>query len=208
MIQNTFLDKSIIESYSGTEPVTLAEAKTQCRVDFIDDDSLISDLITAARQTIEEYCHISLVAKVVTLTIKAEEQLKSNYAQPFQVREVFNEFELPYGPVSTVDLITSMASDGTIITLNPNADYYLSGAAFQTIRISNNYTNNILVYTVGPNADWLIPRALIRAILNEIAYRYAQRGEPTNIRVSAFTDEGVCQAARILAKPYIRLNWI
>lgn len=208
MIQNTFLDKSIVESYSGSEPVTLAEAKTQCRVDFTDDDTLISDLITAARQSIEEYCHISLVPKVVTLTVNMTEQLKSNYAQPFQVREAFGVFELPYGPASDGVVASATNSDNTITGLVANTDYFLTGAAFQTIRISNNWENVTLVYSAGPSEVWTIPRALVRAILNEIAYRYSQRGEPTNIRATAFTDEGVCQAARVLAKPYIRLNWI
>ena len=39
------------------EPVTLAQAKQQCRVDFTDDDALFAVYITAARQYCERYTH-------------------------------------------------------------------------------------------------------------------------------------------------------
>jgi uncharacterized phiE125 gp8 family phage protein len=206
MIQNTFVDVDKQESYTGQEPVTLAEAKKHCRVDFTDDDDILTDLLTECRQVIEDFCHISLVPKTITLTIKAQEQLRSIYAQPFQVREQFNEFELPYGPTPAVLSVTSLDSDGlTITTLIPNADYWIAGSAYKTIKISNNFDNNILVYSAGYTT---IPGPLKRAILNEIAYRYEMRGEPSNVRATAFTEEGVCQAARILAFPYKRLTSI
>lgn len=44
-----------------TEPVTLAEAKAQCRVEFDDDDELISSYITAARQYVESFLNKPLV---------------------------------------------------------------------------------------------------------------------------------------------------
>ena len=39
----------------AVEPVSLAEAKTHCRVEISDDDSLINALITAARELCEAY---------------------------------------------------------------------------------------------------------------------------------------------------------
>src|ERR1039458_882760 len=39
------------------EPVTVATAKQQCRVDFADDDTLFAVYITAARQYCERYTH-------------------------------------------------------------------------------------------------------------------------------------------------------
>lgn len=43
------------------EPVTLAEAKVQCRVDTNDDDAYISSLITAARIYVEDILDISIM---------------------------------------------------------------------------------------------------------------------------------------------------
>lgn len=212
MIRNSFLDVDKQESYAGQEPVSLADAKSHLRIDFSDDDSYLMRLITASRKAIENYCHISLVGKTITLTLKAEEELKSNYAQPYQVREQFNEFELPYGPVRSVDAVTSIDSDGvTVIACDPNEDYFITGKSFLSIKISNNFTNNILVYEVGygtgqGTTPGPIPDDLWLAILNELAYRYEMRGEPQNIRATAFTEEGVSQAARILANPHRRLT--
>jgi hypothetical protein len=44
------------------EPVTLAEAKTQLRVEFAEDDALISSYITAAREWAEGFLNTALVA--------------------------------------------------------------------------------------------------------------------------------------------------
>lgn len=48
----------------SAEPVTLAEAKTQCRVDTADDDAYISTLITTARQYVEDILDTSLITTV------------------------------------------------------------------------------------------------------------------------------------------------
>jgi uncharacterized phiE125 gp8 family phage protein len=44
-----------------TEPVTLAEAKTWMKVDYTDDDDLITSMITGAREDIEQELHLKLV---------------------------------------------------------------------------------------------------------------------------------------------------
>lgn len=48
----------------ASEPVTLAEAKVQCRVDTSDDDAYISTLITVAREYVEGILDISLITTV------------------------------------------------------------------------------------------------------------------------------------------------
>lgn len=46
----------------ATEPVTLEEAKLQMRVEFSEDDALISGYITAAREWAEGFLNTALVA--------------------------------------------------------------------------------------------------------------------------------------------------
>lgn len=48
-----------------SDPITLAEAKAQCRVDVGDDDGQLQDLIAAARDHIEKYCNIRLAEQTV-----------------------------------------------------------------------------------------------------------------------------------------------
>ena len=45
-----------------SEPVSLSEAKAQCRVDTSDDDTYIGALITAAREYCEVYCDMTFAA--------------------------------------------------------------------------------------------------------------------------------------------------
>lgn len=47
----------------ATEPVTLAEAKLQCRIDDATDDALITSLITAAREQCEHILQRSLITQ-------------------------------------------------------------------------------------------------------------------------------------------------
>lgn len=51
------------------EPVTLAEAKTHLRVTYTDDDALIAELITAARQWFEEQTYRALVTQTWDLKL-------------------------------------------------------------------------------------------------------------------------------------------
>jgi uncharacterized phiE125 gp8 family phage protein len=48
----------------AVEPVTLAEAKVQCRVDSSDEDSYLTTLISTARQYVEEILDISVITTV------------------------------------------------------------------------------------------------------------------------------------------------
>src|SRR4051794_4197557 len=51
----------------SVEPVTLAEAKLHCKVDFTDDDALITSLIAAARMVCETRLRQALVTQTWVL---------------------------------------------------------------------------------------------------------------------------------------------
>jgi len=53
---------------TGSEPVTLEQLKTFCRVTDSDNDDLLTELITIARKKIERYTLLSLVDKTIVLT--------------------------------------------------------------------------------------------------------------------------------------------
>ena len=67
----------------GSEPVTLQEAKDWCKIDVADDDTLITELITGARQICELHSNISFITRTVTAI----------------VYNGLGRINLPYGPI-------------------------------------------------------------------------------------------------------------
>ena len=100
--------------YQGhTEPVTLQEAKDFLAVDHDEHDSLISSLITAARQRAENYCNQSFVEKRYVLAL-------DNYPRKGTIK-------LPRGPVRSI--ISVKYNNGTEeVTLSSNK-YHLNNYA-------------------------------------------------------------------------------
>lgn len=189
-----------------SEPITLAKAKKWCLIDFTDDDDLILDLITQSRQSVENFCNISIVPKSIFLTATCSGEYvdapgvsrwdRQFYGVPF----VGCWEELPYGPVSAVQSVTNV--DGATATiLTENADYFLTGQGFKLIRF-NSYTSQLLIQYSTP---YYCPDALKEAILNEVAFRYENRGNSVN-RYAA-QNVGVSEGAEALAKPYQRI-WL
>jgi len=90
-----------VKTAPAAEPLTLVEAKLHLRVDADDEDSLITALITAARQWAENYCRRSFVRRTLELRMDCF---------PAEIR-------LPRGPVSEVTSITYTDQDGAAATL-------------------------------------------------------------------------------------------
>jgi len=56
--------RSLVRSVQpAAEPVTLSEAKAQCRVDISDDDAYLTALITCAREYLEEMLDLSMITQ-------------------------------------------------------------------------------------------------------------------------------------------------
>ncbi len=166
----------------STEPITLVEAKDQLRVDFPDDDAIITRMITQCRRAIENYCAVSLVSKQITCTV-----------------DLITGVELPYGPV-VGSIVSFVDKDGNVI--DPTF-YKVSGTSFKRITpIDFNFWDATLVYNVGYP---IVDEDLKLAILNELAFRYENRGEATQARNNV--NPGVCLDAITLADPYKREAW-
>lgn len=194
------------ESPGSNEPVTLEEMKDYMRIsgfqddndstsvdDFEDDDSLIEDLIIAAREAIEEYTGLSLVPKEmrVILTNLAGMQYLP-YGPVSEVSEVLyeNDEEDPDDP----DYKNRLETEPTLIKF--------TSLEFKQIKCPR-YANMTLQYTCGYGTDGVspMPKRLKDAIMKECLYRYEHRGDE-------FDDKGVCGAAKALAKPFRRLPWL
>ena len=92
----------VVNTAPAEEPVTLEEAKTQCRVDNTHDDDEITSIIVAARIQAE----LNLSRYIITQTIDA-------YYDRFQ-----SCFEMP--PLQSVSSITYLDSNGDSQTLASN----------------------------------------------------------------------------------------
>lgn len=99
----------------AAEPVTLTEAKAQCRVDISDDDVLLTGLITAAREKVEELSWHACMAQ--TLELVLDTWPAGAYLNwPAQGRPTLPHMgfiELPRPPLQSVTSFTYTDSAGT-----------------------------------------------------------------------------------------------
>lgn len=86
-----------------TEPVSLVEAKAHLRVDVADDDTLITALIVAARQTAETYTHRAIPAQ--TWDLKLDSFFDRDYYADGAIW-------LPKPPVSSITSVTYLDGAG------------------------------------------------------------------------------------------------
>lgn len=88
------------------EPVTLAEAKAQCRIDGNSDDGLLQQYISEVRDHVETYCGVALAPQTVTINCDG-----------------FSDFaRLPVVPLISIVSISYVDEDGDQQTLS--ADIY------------------------------------------------------------------------------------
>lgn len=151
----------IIRTVSGSEPVTLAEAKAYNRVLFAVDDSTIELLITQARETLEQATNLSLIEQTINLTLDTYK----------------DKYRLPYGPISAVTTVTVntglgddpvSASDNGLIKFNGTgtlkAEYEAGGVEFQGLKIAMLEMVAFLYTNRGTPNDY--PATVKRWILN------------------------------------------
>jgi hypothetical protein len=165
-------------TFSGTEAelITLTEVKTHLFETSTDNDTELTALLTQCRKAIESFTSLTLCSgRTLTVLLKNEN----------------GNIEIPYGPHGVITSIHDI--EGTEIVA---ADYTVRGLAFKWVEAPcSSYLKIVIAvgYTV-------IPAELKLAILNEIAYRFAHKGDE-NLGVQ------ICEASRSLAEPFRRYAW-
>jgi hypothetical protein len=134
---------------SLVEPVTLPEARSWLKLDVSDDDTVVTELITAARQQCEGYLNISLISRTVTAWLQIG----------------LDEIRLPYGPVKTITSVTNYNGD-------PIQGYQVKYELFKAL---DPCTEVKTVYDAGFNGS--IPKHFKTAIKEQIAWLYTNRGD-------------------------------
>lgn len=162
-----------VKTAPAAEPITLAEAKTHCRIldDVTDQDALISALIVAAREWCENYCRRSFVRRTLELRMDA----------------FCGALKLPRGPVSS---ITSVKANGVEVDAAVyESDLYAMPArvcpAFgQTWPVVQPELNAVLIeYVAGYDPDSAsptdhaanVPDSVKAAMKLIVAHLYEQR---------------------------------
>lgn len=174
---------NVIEVYAtplaATEPFTVAQAKTYARITHDTEDTLIAELITAARQAIERVTQLCLVPSNVVAILDNS----------------YGEIELPLGPyVSDFVLVDK---DGDAITDQAE----LLGERFKYL-VTPTYSYLKATYKAGytANADAgypTMPLDLLNAIKDQFAFLYGNRGD-------ASADMHVCGKAYRTCLRYTR----
>lgn len=135
-------------------PVTLAEAKAQCRVDGSASDALLQGLIQAGTDYTEAYCGRSFSAKTLTLYLD----------------EFTDEMTLPRGPVAGVSSVKYYDTADTLQTLSATiyeADLRADPAAVvlaanQSWPVTDTRKNAVQIeYTVSGDCPASVKQALL-----------------------------------------------
>ena len=160
LTRNRLLSRTVAPA---VEPVTLTEAKLYLRVDNTNEDTLITDLITAARMVAESWLRRSLITQTW--------QLAFDLGIPSSIW-------LPMGPVISLVSVIVVNQDGTT-TIPDSSTYWLNAA--QNALVMNTILTGFKVqitYTAGYGADEnTLPRPIKQGILAHIASMYDSRGE-------------------------------
>lgn len=164
-------------SESATESVSVLEAKAHLYIEAgnTDFDSLLTTLIKQSREYIEQITALSLISRTVTAYF-----------------DYSNEFNIPFGPVTSFTSAAIKTGINTYETKTVNEDYELIDQRF--ISYSGNYRMK-LIYVSGYTSA-TIPAGLKLAFLNEIARRFDNRG-----------DGGVPESNNLLDS-YKMLEWL
>jgi uncharacterized phiE125 gp8 family phage protein len=144
-----------------SEPITLAEAKLQLRVDLIEEDALISGLIAAAREWAESYTNRQFMAATYQLVEKTNKHC----------------IALPKNPVQSIDSITYVDEQGVTQTLAPDT-YELSNSdepALLELYQRPNSEHITITFKSGYESAEKVPASIKSAMLLVIGYLYAHR---------------------------------
>lgn len=173
----------------AAEPVTLTEAKSHLRVDFTDDDTLITSLIIAARQHAETITQRALVTQTWKLTLDAfpgPTLMGVPPGTPFSLPP--SAILLDKSPVTAITNFTYTAMDGSTQTLASGTDYvadFSSEPARLTPPFGKIWPVPLpqigavqVTFTAGFGADsTFIPEAIRRWMLIRVGTMYANREE-------------------------------
>jgi len=154
--------------------INLSTVKSYLRIDFSDDDAILTTLIQSARERAEQYCNRSFI----TQTLEA------------YYDKIEKTFTLPRSPIQSVDTVKLIYLN-EVSALTQNADYYVMGNQDQWLTITAT-TYNLppgfspgddisryhldVTYTAGYGNTWSnVPMGIQEAIMKMAGAAYEFR---------------------------------
>lgn len=172
----------------ASEPVSLAAAKLFLRIDHDDEDALLTRLIGAAREAVENGAGRALLTRRVRETLD------------IWTRDPLGGALLSLSPVTHVEAVRLVAANGSESVIDPSS-YELDGARDRPRLMFTHGLPAILRSMGGVEIDYDagladdpadLPPALVQAMLHILAALYeAREGGPA-----------IPEAARALMRPY------
>lgn len=163
-----------------SEPVTLADAKAQCRVDdeFTDDDDYLTTAIITARDVVERQTGRFLIDQEVEVYLEKF---------PSDSRRI----EIPKPPLSAVNSLKYYDTSDSLITLSSSSYRVslVSEPGFIELKDDNYWPDTesrfdavIVNYQAGYANAAAVPKTIRHAILMMIADLYSRRDATTEMR--------------------------
>jgi uncharacterized phiE125 gp8 family phage protein len=202
------------------EPVTLEEVKNHLKIDTSDEDTLLTNLITVARQLAESYTRIVFITQTWKMFLDDFPiQKKSNSLNwwsgvrqlPISILNKTSDIELPLPPLQSITHIKTYDNDN-VSTIFDSDNYYVStyDGYFATkgrITIKDgvswpDFTRNAdgieIQFVAGYGAKNEVPQQIKQALLEEIAYRYENRGECKETIITSPVSLGLLDSFRVI----------
>lgn len=170
-----------LQTAPAAEPVTLTEAKAYAQIEHTDDDTLITSLIVAARELLEQATWRQLVTATWDLTL---EDWPTGSSQ----------LDLPFGQVQSITSVTYTDSDGASQTLASSvyaldntrepAGFFLDyGQEWPAVRDERNAITIRIV--AGYGAAAAVPDLLKTALKMTVKHWYESGGECGDLPAAA-----------------------
>ena len=131
-----------IDSTTGSEVVSTADLKSYARIETSDDDTIVLNMVKAAREKCEALINRDIVAKTRSLFI-SNLQVSGEYGNLYKRR---TKIVLPFAPIDSITSVQTQKSDGTLT----NISYDTYGLEDKYIELTGGYSKNIkIVYTTS-----------------------------------------------------------
>ncbi len=188
----TIIDLGALDGAELVEPLSLAEAKTWARIERDDEDALISGLIRAARQTMEEMTGLVLAQRGFRLAL-----------DPVPADGWVEIARRPLGPITAIAVY---GADGVPQAFAPSEGVVERALGIEAIRLSPTVrmasVNGVEVDFTAGFADGDTPENLVLALKTIVAASYEFR---TSVGLSQ-QPAIMPPLARTLIAPFRRLS--